>query len=151
MGRITGEDGLSLLEVLVSMSIFFLFMFSLLNFYSLGARTYRHGSLQMELQQNARIAVYHMDRSLRTMDQFTIVNGNTLEFYYTGNYRKYTYRVRAGELEYLVGTTVTKVAANIASLEFSQAFGGVLHFRITTAGNGQEYVVASAVKPRNIP
>ncbi len=148
--RIRGKEGLSVLEVLVSMSIFFLFIFSLLNFYSLGTRAYRHGSSQMELQQNARIALYHMDRSFKSMDRFTIINGQSIEFFYTGDHRKFTYRVRLGELEYLVGTSVTKVAAHMASLELSQTPAGVIHFGITARAADREYVLTSAVKPRNI-
>lgn len=149
-GRIGGKEGLSVLEVLVSMSIFFLFIFSLLNFYSLGIRTCRHGSARMELQQNARIALYHLDRSFKSMDQFTIINGQSIEFFYTGDNRKFAYRVRLGELEYLVGTTVTKVAAHMASLELSQCPAGVIHYSITAKDADKEYVLTSAVKPRNI-
>jgi Tfp pilus assembly protein PilV len=149
--RMRGERGVSLLEVLVSMGIFSLLLFSLLNMYSLGARTYRHGATQMELQQNARIALYHMDRSFKAMDQFTIIKGQSIEFFYAGNHRKYTYRLRMGELEYVVGTSVTKVAAHMVSLEFFQTSAGVIHVTVTTGGLGKEYVLTSAVKPRNIP
>ncbi len=150
-GRLQAETGLSLLEVIVSMSLFSMFLFALLTFYSLGFRSYQQGATQADVQQNARIALYNMDRSLRVVDRFTIQGGSVIEFYFPNNNRKYTYRVRYGELEYLIGTSVTKVASHITSVEFSCTPEGVIHFTVTAEAHGRKYALSSAVKPRNIP
>ncbi len=151
-GRLQGETGLSLLEVIVSLSLFSLFLFALLTFYSLGFRSYQQGAAQADVQQNARIALYNMDRSFRVADRFAIQDGgSSIEFYFPGSSRKYAYRVRYGELEYLIGTSVTKVASHITSVAFSCTPGGVVHFSVTAEAHGRKYVLSSAVKPRNIP
>ena len=148
------DCGLSLLEVIMSLGLLSLFLFGILNFYSLGVRAYQQGSSQAEAQQHARIALFHMDRSLRTVDRYNIMGGTTgsvIEFYYEGSQRKYTYRVRHGELEYLVDTSVTKVASHITSLNFISTPQGVIKIDITASVHGREYRLSSGVKPRNIP
>ncbi len=152
-GRLlAGSPGLSLLEVTISLGLISLFLFGLLTFYSLGVRAYHQSSLQAEAQQNLRAALFHVDRSLRAVESYTISpSGNVIEFYYAGSPTRYTYRVRYGELEYLVGTTVTKVASYIDSLSFTPTPGGVILIRIEASARGRDFSVLTGVKPRNIP
>ena len=134
----------------MSISLLSLFLFALLSLYSLGLRSYHQGSAQVDLQQNARIALHHLDRNLRVMDRFALKGDGSLEFFMPGDSRRHTYRVRFQDLEYVVGTSVTKVASGISEVTFTSTPEGILRFTVTAAAPGREYSLTSAIRPRNL-
>ncbi len=59
------EQGTTLLEVLLAFAVFSVILVAVLNFYSGGLRSWSKGLIALDLQQNARIALYEITQELR--------------------------------------------------------------------------------------
>lgn len=59
------ERGMTLLEVLLVSAVFSVIFAAVLNFYSVGLRSWSKGFAALDLQQNARIALYGISQELR--------------------------------------------------------------------------------------
>lgn len=141
-----------LIEVLITLAIFSVIMGTVFVFYYNGLKSYSTGSVQVDLQQNARISMDKINNELKWAGVYTIrEQGSQIEFYHPGDSKKYTFRQRGRDLEFVIDTAVTKVAYNLYSLNFNTGESGIIHYEITVKDNEHEYTLSSAVKPRNLP
>ena len=62
---VDSERGMTLLEVLLVSAVFSVIFAAVLNFYSGGLRSWSKGLTALDLQQNARIALYEITQELR--------------------------------------------------------------------------------------
>ena len=65
--------GFTLLELLISISIFVLVMLTVYSLFSLGQRAYRRGGEEMEIWQNARTSLDRMTREIRQAENIVTV------------------------------------------------------------------------------
>ncbi len=145
------KNGFALLELIICVALLGMVLACAYGFYYTGVTSYSRGSLQWDLQQNARAAIVWMDKELiKAEDYYVNSQGNQIYFYQPGDLRLYYFRVRGQDLELLIGSGVTKVASHVKSLEFVQGENDVIYYRVTVGKEGQEYRLSSAVKPRNV-
>ena len=144
------KGGFSLLETLLSMALMSLFLVLVMSFFLLGLKTYKSGYDQIELQQNARMAMFSIDRSLRYAADYSIIDDSrAVVFFVQDDSRSHTLRERRGDLEHLIGSTVTKVASHLSSLHFSVKESGLIHYTVVVSKGEKEYTLSSSVKPRS--
>ncbi|PKM83634.1 MAG: hypothetical protein CVU88_01955 [Firmicutes bacterium HGW-Firmicutes-13] len=145
------SKGFMLLELLLCLTLLSMVLSSVFTFYFMGLNSYREGWIKVELQQNTRIGMDKINRELKWARHYNVKPmGNEIEFYQLNDFRKYTFRLRNRELEYIIGSTVTKVADNIESLYFSMDEHGVVIYTITAEDGGNTLSLTSSVKPRNL-
>ncbi len=145
------SKGFTLLELLLAITLLSIVLSSIYTFYFLGINSYQKGWMKIELQQSARIGMDKIGRELKWARHYTVKSmGKEIEFYQFNDNRKYNFLLKNRDLEFLIGSTATKVARNIESLNFSIDEHGVIIYTITAEGRGSSFSLTSAVKPRNI-
>lgn len=150
-GLRTGEKlkGLTLIELLATMSLTGVIVCTVLLFYTFGYRLYYRSSLNIELQQNARLAADRISNELRWAKSFNILEGGKKIEYLDLAGERYVFQLRNNELELVIGTAVTKVASQIKSVSFVQGDNGLLEYEVMAGGEESEYLLTSTVRPRN--
>ncbi len=149
--RINSQQGFTLLELILTLTLLTIVLGCAYTFYFVGLNFYQGGSCQIDLQQNARIAMNKMGSELKFALHYSIESpGDKITFYIPGDYRRHEFRLWGRDLEYRIGTGVTKVAYNVDSLVFSPGENGTVEFAITVKDQGRDYSLTSSVKPRNI-
>lgn len=143
--------GFILLELVLALALLSVVLTAAYNFYFLGLVSHRKGTLQAELQQSARISAQRITSELKYARSYQVrSSGRELRFFQEGSTTRYTFRRRGDDLEYLIGTTVTKVACNITHLDFSTGGDGEVIFQVVAGQGDQEYSLVSSVRPRNL-
>ncbi len=145
------EQGIMLIEVLLALALLSMVLSTAYSFYFLGVKSYQEGSSHIDNQQNVRISADKINRELKWARNYTIFSGGSqIEFYFFNDNRRYSFRVRGGDLEFLIGTTVTKVACNIESVQFSTLEPDLIKFTVTARGEEKKYDLSTFVYLRNV-
>jgi prepilin-type N-terminal cleavage/methylation domain-containing protein len=151
------ENGLTLIELVVTLAMIGFVILALYTFYFSGLKSWHRGIDQMEHQQNARIAMDKMIRELRYASEVAVFDYNReIRFKTPGESRTLRFRLAGQELVFDSYPTGhfnyyhTKVALCIDDLYFSVDQDDLVTISIS-AGNGSGTVTLnSAVRPRNI-
>ncbi len=151
MKNINFERGFTLLELILTLVLLTVVLGSAYSFYFMGLNSYHGGVNQIDLQQNARIAMDKISSELKFADYYSIKDtGEKIYFFFPDENTLHTFRLRGKDLEYCIGSGVTKVAYNVDSLEFFYGKNGTVAFIITVKDQSREYSLSSSVKPRNL-
>ena len=139
-----------LLEILLALALISMVLSGAYSFYLLGLRSYHEGSKNIDIQQNARISADKIDRELKWARNYNILAGeDRIDFYFFDDARKYSFRVRSRDLEFLIGNSVTKVAYNIESVRFSTRDPNLIKYTIEAGEGEKKYELSSSVNLRN--
>lgn len=150
--KILGESkkGFVLLEILLSLTLFSMVAALVLHFYSLGFLSYARGSTAADLQQNGRASMMKIYSELRWAEAYNIyASGRRIEFTLPDDPRKYTFRISGQDLEFIINSSVTKVAYHVHDLQFIPSDHNTMDYQITLSHSGQEFILFSTVKLKN--
>ncbi len=93
MNLLSNQKGLTLLELIISVGLLGIIMAAGLTLYLTGVKTWKTGDVQLELQQNARIAIKTISEAVRDAKTVEVLDegnrisivtnkGENIEFYY---------------------------------------------------------------------
>jgi len=93
MNLLSNQKGLTLLELIISVGLLGIIMAAGLTLYLTGIKTWKTGDVQLELQQNARIAIKTISEAVRDAKTVEVLDegnrisivtnkGENIEFYY---------------------------------------------------------------------
>lgn len=144
------QEGFMLLEILLALALLSLLLAATYSFYFLGLTTYKEGCHLIDLQQNARISADKINREIKWAKSYLIYPGGShIDFYFPNDNRRYSFRVRNRDLDFILGTSVTKVACNIESVRFSTQAPNLITYTIVAGKGENKYEVSSSVHLRN--
>ena len=129
-----GRAGLTLIELMAVVTIFTLIFGAMFGVLTMGRKSWQIGRIQVEVQQQARIAMEAMLRELRgasSVDQSTFFGGvseNIIRFILGGETIEYA--LNATQLQRTAGETSTIVANDIEAVEFNLLGGDVVHVNL---------------------
>lgn len=145
-----GKKGFILLEILLSLALLSMVAASVYHIFCFGLLSYTRGSIRTDLHQNARASLVKIYSELRWANSYNVhSSGSQIEFTLPEDSRKHTFRLRGQDLEYLIDSTVNKVAYDVHDLKFMQAENNTVDYQITVQNSGQEYTLISTVKLKN--
>lgn len=158
--RQNGEEGLTLIELLVTLAITGFIITALYTFYLAGLQSWNRAVDQLEYQQTARIALDKIISELRYAQKVEIVqDSQQMLYFYTNHNGKRTlfrFRLSGDQLffeqrkDFDTHYATNVVALGIEDLLFSIDSDDNVHVTIT-AGEGQrEVTLSGSVCPRNI-
>ena len=158
MNLIRSNKGLTLIELLVTLTIISFVLASIYTFYLAGLRGWHRSIDQIEAQQSARIAMDKIIRELRFAHEISLHDqSREIRFKITGDSRTLRFRREGPELIYdsfPTGTSNymhTKVALGISDLRFSVDHNNLVTVTITAHGETGASTLQSSVRPRNLP
>jgi len=126
----------TLIELLVVVLIFASIFVAILGILTIGKRSWRMGTIQAEIQQEARRAMGVMVRNLRgasSVDTGTFVSGISDDFIrFTSSGQTIEYALSGNELQKTVSSTTTFVARDIESVQFKLLGTDTIHIVLTT-------------------
>ncbi len=150
------EKGFTLIELLLVLSLLTLVLGGAFTFLIMGMRSYQQGSDQLDLQQNARIALVRINNELRWAKEIVEDNDkweNEISFYHLDDNKKYTFEVVNGKLNFIQGegSPANNIAYNIDRIEFSQEDDTkTIKVHIYAKHNEREFNISTSVVPRNV-
>ncbi len=138
------------MEILLSLTLLSMVAASVFHFFSLGFLSYARGATAADLQQNARISMMKIYSELRWAETYNIyASGSRIDFTFPDDPRNYTFRISGQDLEFIMNSTVTKVAYNVHELKFIPADHNTVDYHITLSSSGQEFILSSTVQLKN--
>jgi prepilin-type N-terminal cleavage/methylation domain-containing protein len=147
------EKGVTLIELLISVTILGMIMAATNAFYSSGARGWADGNTRAELQQSARVAMDELSNELIWASDVAITaNGShsNTAITYKKNSRTYKFLLQDGNLKIeLPDGTVTTVANNILSVQ-AVSTGKIIELTVAAEKQGRQVVLRAKVSPRNL-
>ncbi len=153
-----GNKGLTLIELLVTLTIISFLIMSIYTFYLAGLRGWNRSLDHIESQQSARIATDKIIRELRYAYEADLHDQNReIRFKVKGDTRTLRFRLVGEELvydSYPPGHTNymhTKVALGISDLYFSIDQNNLVTVTISAEGEKSAVTLKSSVRPRNLP
>ena len=158
--RRAAEDGYSLVELLLSLTIVGLLTASVYACFFSGIRSWQLGAAQMDHQQNCRIAMDKIVRELRYAGSVGVLDGGCeLRFGYNGDRKSYYFKRVGPERDDLVmvhrqpggSATQTKIALEITALSFLVDEDDRVLISLTSGAGPESITIRSSVRPRNIP
>lgn len=157
--RRAAEDGYTLVELLLSLTITALLVASIYGCFFSGMRSWQKGAARMDHQQNGRIAMDRIIRELRYAGQVEVLeNGAGIRYRGAGGKSYQLGRAGpAGEELVLIhrpeggAPTETKIALEITALSFTVDEGNRVTVSLTAGAGPESMTVRSSVRPRNIP
>ncbi len=93
------ENGFTLTELLIAMAAFGLLLAAMLSMQEGGLRAYANGSNRLEVLQNGRIALAHMEREIREASSITTAGTNSIAFMAQDGVTVVTYALNGNTLE----------------------------------------------------
>lgn len=144
------QRGFTLLELVLTLALLSMVIGLACSFYLLGLGSYQDCSAQIDLQQNARIAMDKISSELKFARAYSISSSREgINYMHPGSNRVYSFSLRGRELEHHIGSTVTKVAYSVEHLEFKEGEQGAVSYTIKVKDGEREHILSSSVKPRN--
>lgn len=144
------KRGFILLEILLAFLLLSAAAATVHHFYCFGLLSYTRGSIKTDLHQSARASMVKITSELRWAESYHVhSSGSQIEFTLPEDPRKYTFRLRGQDLEFLIDSTVNKVAYDIYVLNFIPSDNHTVDYQITVQNSGQEYTLFSTVKLKN--
>lgn len=145
------DRGMTLVEVLASISIFTLVLGSLFSLYFYALHSYQTSSVRLDLQQNVRLAGDFLTRELRHAVELQLTDKGELSYRLPDDAFCYRIRQKNEEIVLLINNTETKIAYNIKILGLTWDDNKkTLHYKIGGDADGQSYSLRSAVFMPNI-
>lgn len=158
--RVKGEDGFSLVELLMGLAIMGLVVAAIYGCFFSGARSWQKGVDRMDHQQNSRIAVDRIVRELRYASYVeSLSNDEELRFEFIGDDKIYYFKRVGPEADDLVlihrhpnnTETQTKIALKITALTFTIDEHNNVQINLTSGDGPDSVTIHSSFRPRNIP
>lgn len=156
-----GEQGITLIELLVTLTILGFVITALYTFYLSGLQSWNRSIDSMEYQQSARIAMNKMINEIRYAQEVDIrSDSNDLLYFWTEHRGKKTlFRFRLSGRQLLLeqrGANDTHYAYNvialgISGLSFAIDENDTVLITIRAGDGKKEVILSSSVRPRNIP
>lgn len=149
------ENGFTLVELLVTLSLFGLLITAAYGFYHAGLKSWNRSVEQLDYQQSARIAMETVMRELRYACAVEIPSEQVIHFQFPGDSRIHLFRHRSRELIYEMRTPYTiishnKVALDIREARFSAGDNGTVRITIGAGDDHVQYSITSTIRPRNL-
>ncbi len=120
-----GREGFTLVETIVSITIFCFIFSAILFLQSSSFAFYIKVNNRVEVEENLRIALNRMSRNIREANSFHFVADNPPKIAITphdgNNVHGYRYDASGREIEESVGGTYLPVASHVTFLEFKYA------------------------------
>ncbi|MCG0277594.1 MAG: prepilin-type N-terminal cleavage/methylation domain-containing protein [Thermanaeromonas sp.] len=114
-------DGFTLVEVVVAVTILVLVLSAALLLYAQGALVYKREEVQVDIQENARIALDRLVRELRSAKEIVTIQSNSITFILDDGSRvRYYHDVGRQQLMREKGGGVNPVASFIKDLRFEK-------------------------------
>ena len=152
------EDGLTLIELLVTLGMISLVIAALYTFYLTGLKSWQRALIQLDSNQHGRIAMERIIKELRYAESFTLHSkGQEIRFQVPHEpLRTLRFRLMGRELVFDVYPTSspgyfhTKIALDIDGLNFQIADHNLIKVKITTNESGAPLTLHGSVYPLNI-
>ncbi len=157
MNLLRSNRGLTIIELLLTLSMISFIIIAIYSFYITGLRGWQRGTDHMEAQQSARIAMDKIISELRFAHQVSLHDQNReVRFQVSGDSRTRRFRLVNNELVFDSYPTShpsyfhTKVALGIDELHFHIAESKLLTVSLNAACNNSRTRLTSAVLPKNV-
>lgn len=154
------EDGYTLVELLLALTIAGLLAGSVCACFFSGIRSWEQGAARIEHQQNSRIAMDKIVRELRYAGAVEVRDGGAeICFTYNGDRKSYSFKRVGPARDDLVmihrqpggAATQTKIALEITALSFLVAEDDRVLISLTSGAGPDSTTICSSVRPRNAP
>lgn len=156
-----GERGITLIELLVTLTILGFVITALYTFYLSGLQSWNRSIDRMEYQQSARIAMNKMVSEIRYAHSVEIRLGNNEMLYYWADHKGkltlFRFRLSGNQLLFEqrrdndTHYAYNVIAMGISGLSFAIDENDTVFITIRAGEGVKEIIISSSVRPRNSP
>jgi len=146
MNLIRENCGMTLIELVVSLGILVMILAATFSFYSAGVKSWTMSERQMEVLQNARIALDWICRDLKVAEEYEILSRQSLSITpYKSN--KIIYKKAGTQLLLEKNGQEMAIADCISELGFEEMPRGIVKIELRVENNSYEVKLSTKIKP----
>jgi len=148
MGKFKESSGMTLIELIVSLGIMVMVLSAVFSFYSAGMKSWLISENQMEVLQNARIALEWISRDLKVASEYEILSRQEISI--TSYQGKIIYEHDDKEKQLIMkkNSDIMPVADYIVDLRFEEdSSGAIVIIELTAESNSYEVKLSTKIAP----